>query len=806
MKKRMTKIVTLALAMSMVVSVASGCGKKDDKPTTKSGDFTYHDYQDALATNWNPHTWEMNADDAVIQLICTPLVDMSIKNLANTEYQWTYEAATYINDVTADHQDDLTKYNVTLAEGATASDVKEGYVFEIGLNKDMRWEDGTQINADTYIYSVQQLLNPKMQNYRANNWYAGDYALVGAQEYYYGGTTSAVTLSSQGFDGAAAAIAGGIKEEDILADSYGFWNAKGYKDKDGNEMPQYVSIKDTTVYNNEAGDDPVSGADLYALLGPGGMYEQHGAEYLAFNKTFDEVSWDTVGFYKVDDYTVRYVCKFAADLNYILGHFASPILVYEPLYEKCKSTTGDLVTSNYGTSKDTTMSYGVYKLDSLQDGKQMVLVQNEQWYGFEKQEDGSLVSFTQFDVDGEKVQQYMTTKYVIDVMDDDAAKQAFLKGELSAWTPSADDLPTYVMSDQLYKADETYTMRLIFNTNLDKLKEMDKSKGNTNSVVMSNEKFRKAFSLCIDRNEWIGATQGYKAAFALLSSLYYYDVYNDPTSIYRNTDFAKQAIVDLYGVKYGEGEAYATLDEAAKSINGYNLTEAKNLMAEACKELVAAGLYKEGEDIVIRIGYAKGPVDSGVQQQTSLFNKYINAAVEGSGFGKVTLEAIGNIEDRYNDVVNGEFAIAYGAWGGAAFYPFGMMQLYCDPDYTSVHEIGCYDPATEKLTLTVNGTEDTMTWQAWSQSLEGVGKYANADMQVKIEILSKLEEKFLEKYYCIPLATTAACTMLSYQVEYYTHDYNIMYGFGGLRLLRYNKNDAEWAEYLKENNNTLKYE
>ena len=85
-------------------------------------------------------------------------------------------------------------------------------------------------------------------------------------------------------------------------------------------------------------------------------------------------------------------------------------LVYKPYYEANKDTTGILVTTRYGTSKDTTMSYGVYKIDSLQSEKQMVFVQNENWYGFEKQSDGSLVSYTNFEVDGKKVQQYQTTK------------------------------------------------------------------------------------------------------------------------------------------------------------------------------------------------------------------------------------------------------------------------------------------------------------------------------------------------------------------------------------------------------------
>ena len=378
------------------------------------------------------------------------------------------------------------------------------------------------------------------------------------------------------------------------------------------------------------------------------------------------------------------------------------------------------------------MSYGPYRLESLQDGKQVVYVKNENYYEYTLNEDGTLTAVTDFLVDGENVTAYQTDRVIIDVMDPDAAKQAFLKGELSDWTPTADDLPTYATSEQLYKAPETYTMSFFFNCGLENLKTMDESKGNTNSVVLSNWNFRKAFSLAIDRDEYVGATEGYLPAYSMLNSLYYYDVYNDPTSSYRNSDPAKQAIVNVYGVEYGEGTPYADLDAAYNSINGYNLTEAQNLMKTACEELVADGLYTEGDPIHIRIGWAKGALTSPDNQQLALMNKYINAAAEGSGFGTITLEAIGNINNRYDDVANGEYAIGYGAWGGAAFYPFRNFQVYCDPDQYSINEAGCWDPTTETLTLTVEGEEITKTWQDWSGCMVGSGDLANKSFKTKL--------------------------------------------------------------------------
>ncbi len=825
----MKKLFALLLATVMCLCVLSACGSDE------SVGYTYRAASTALGTNWNPHTWENSTDDTINGYITSPFVTMSILDSENGVYQWIYEMATYITDVTKDHQDDLTKYGATLPDGKSASQVTNGYVFEIGLNPDAKWEDGTPINADTYIYSMQQLLNPQMFNYRANLYISGESALAGGSNYYYSGSPIFEAIvpayeeeGDYSYD-LEAGIANGevyinVNSADItlysmsLADlnsSYGLGldaditdlansaNAYGYtKITDTNREKALGVVK--SILNDLFGitdETEVANYTMEALFRDTG---EKGEVY----------SYDTVGCYKVDDYTIRYVTQNSQDINYFLTSCTSTWLVYEPLYEAGKDTSGELVTTNYCSSKETTMAYGPYRIESMQPDRQIVFVQNENWYGWDRDEsgelvrdeNGNLVSHTNFLVDGQNVRQYMTTSIVIDVMEEAAMKQAFLKGELNDWTPEAEELPNYATSDKLYKVDETYTMSFFFNTNENALKEMDNSKGNTNSIVLSNTNFRKAFSLAMDRSEYVTATAGYKPAYALMNNLYFYDVYNDPNSSYRGSDEAMQAVCNLYGVEYGEGKAYATLKDAYDSISGYNLTEAKNLMKTACDELVAAGLYTKGEDITIRIGWAKGALQSSDNNQVALMNKYINAAVEDSGFGKVTLEAVGNLDDRYSAVSGGEFAIGYGAWGGAAFYPFRNLQVYCDNDQYDINEAACWNPAAEQLTLTVNGEDVTMTWKDWSNALIGNGQFASADNKTKLAITADLEQLYLEKYYRIPICGTTACEILSYKCSYYTDEYNIMYDFGGLRLMTYNYNDAEWEAFVKDQGGTLSYE
>lgn len=621
-----------------------------------------------------------------------PFVTMQAEDTENGVYQWAYKMATEINDVTASHQDDLTKYAVNLPADKTAADITEGYVFEIKLNPNAKWQDGTPINADSYI----------------------QIAALGSEANPYGYTQ----ITAENKETVVTVI------NTILSGLFCI--------TDETEQANYLK---------EA---------LFVDSGEKGA----------------EADYDTTaGCYKADDYTINYVMESQIDYYYALTSFTSTWLVYEDLYEAGKDTTGALVTTNYGTSVETSMSYGPYKLVSMQDDKQMIFEQNENWYGWEKGEDGTLVSYTNYEVDGETKQRYRATKIVIDVMTDDAAKQAFLKGELTDWAPSAEEIPNYATSEQLYKADETYTMSFFFNCGLDALKTMDEAKGNTNSVVLSNINFRKAFSFAIDRNEWVGATAGYTPSFGLMNNQYYYYFYNNPDSMYRLSDPAMQTVCDMYGVQYGEGQ-----------------------------------------DIVIRIAYKKGALDSTDNKQLELMNKYINAAAEGSGFGKITLEGLGNISDRYGDVANGEYAIGYGAWGGAALYPFRNFQVYCDNEQYDINEAGCWDPSTEKLTLNVNGEDVTMSWKDWSRSMIGTGIFAGESNEVKLQITAKMEELYLQKYYRIPLATSTSCTMLAYKCNYYTPDYNLAYGWGGMELLVFNYNDAEWNEYVASQGGTLSYE
>ena len=96
----------------------------------------------------------------------------------------------------------------------------------------------------------------------------------------------------------------------------------------------------------------------------------------------DPYSFDNVGIVKIDDYTFDYILEDTETMFYFLTGMTGNWIVYQELYESGKTQIGDLVATNYGTSVDTYMSYGPYKVTSYEVDKQIKMERNPAWYGW----------------------------------------------------------------------------------------------------------------------------------------------------------------------------------------------------------------------------------------------------------------------------------------------------------------------------------------------------------------------------------------------------------------------------------------
>ena len=64
MRKMLKRVLVLAMAAAMTLSLAACGGGKDNNAS-----YTYNVYMEASPTNWNPHAWEMNADSELMSYI-----------------------------------------------------------------------------------------------------------------------------------------------------------------------------------------------------------------------------------------------------------------------------------------------------------------------------------------------------------------------------------------------------------------------------------------------------------------------------------------------------------------------------------------------------------------------------------------------------------------------------------------------------------------------------------------------------------------------------------------------------------------
>ena len=143
--------------------------------------YTYNSYTPGInsSLNWDPLSWETNEDTDILNNVSSGFYTFVLNSEKNGYSVMPELAAEMPVDVTAEY---VGQYGVK--EGETAK------AWRIALNKLAKWEDGTPITADDYVYSMQQLLNPKMLNRRADSYYAGEFVIYNAKNYLYAGKTT----------------------------------------------------------------------------------------------------------------------------------------------------------------------------------------------------------------------------------------------------------------------------------------------------------------------------------------------------------------------------------------------------------------------------------------------------------------------------------------------------------------------------------------------------------------------------------------------------------------------------------------
>lgn len=809
--RKVSKAVALLLVLALLVSLAACGTPKNNNNTAAPKNYTYNYALAEFPTTWSPHTNQTSIDSEIMDYIVSGLYAFDYKDEKHDGYKLVPLAAKEEpKDVTSQY---IGKYG--LVEG----DTKKAYI--VPLRDDLKWDDGTKITANDYVESAKRLLSPKAKNYRADSLYSGNMVIHNAQNYLNAGQT--VNLDNGA--NAGYELADLTKKEDgtyVTPDGGAVYLAVNFPLDwtSGNTLKDYVEAYGDSYFSLKNWDTLVGMMDddglipltdenlaLYADVTTGnpawGETDADLPNYFVYAQTYPELDFAEVGIAAVSDTELLLVLDKQLSGFYLLYSLTDTWLVKLDLYDKCESIVDGVYNNTYGTSVETTASFGPYKLTDFQADKQYTLTKNENWFGF-------------------KEGTYQATAIVVDsVPDPNTRLQLFLQGKLDSYGLDRDHMTEYSKSDYCYYTPGDSTYAMVFNPNLGALKSMQEKEGaNVNKTIITLKEFRMAMSLGLDRAKFCLATSPTNnAAFALYSTLIVSNP--DEGTAYRTTEQAKKVLVDFWGLTedIGAGKLYPDMDAAIESITGYNLTKAQEYFNAAYDKAIATGLMDEDDKVVIMIGTPNNTSAFYNAGYDYIVNNYTEAVKGTKLEGKLEFKRDDTLGNGFSDAIkNNQVDMLFGVgWTGSTLDPYGLMEAYTSSTYQ-------YDPAfntsSEKLTINIGGVDYTASLVEWNDIMTGTAHTITAadgttkeyscgeadnDPETRLDILAALEGAILLQYDFIPIMDASSAGLRGMQIKYFTEDYVFGMGRGGIQYYTFNYDDEAWDKYVTEQGGTLNY-
>ena len=802
----MRKIMSVLLAVCMVLSCFAVFAE-EAAPT-----YTYNVSASEFPTNWNIHQYQTNTD--------ADIADWLSPGFYRFDYNEDYDGYKMVPEVAADYPVDVTAEYIGqfgLEEGA------EHQAWLVPIRQDIKWDDGTPINAYDIAESTKRLLAPEAQNYRADTMYVGNVKIHNAQNYLYAGQNVKLENSIndnytmadlvKGEDGVYTTPDGGtvyLALDFVLTNWLGGETMKNYVEGYGDAYFDITNWDTLAAMIDEDGLVPLTD-ETYALFAPvttgnpaWGETEDDLPNYFAYAKTYPEMDWSEVGYFAKSDYEIVMILDQPCEGFYLMYGMNCP-LVKNDLYDSCITINDGVYTNTYGTSVETTASYGAYKLTEFQSDKVYVMSKNDYYFGLNDETENPI---------------YQTTSIVTNCVKEPATRlEMFLNGQLDSTGLDVDQIKEYATSDYTYYSEGDSVFAMVFNPDLDALTANQTAAGeNINKTILTVKEFRMAMSFAMNRAEFCLATSPTNsAAFALYGNLIIADPENGIA--YRATDEAKAAIVNFWGLadEIGEGKMYADVDEAIDSISGYNLEMAQEYFNKAYDIAIEKGLMDEDDVIQINVGtpnLTSAFYNNGYEY---IVNNYTEAVKGTKLEGKLTFTRDGTLGNGFADALranNVDMLFGVG-WTGSTFDPYGLFQVYVDSNYQYDSH---FDTRSEMVTIELDSGVYTADMYTWYESMQATGTKVSVKNEAgeevtlvldgtaeKIKVLAALENYYLCVYNYIPLMNDASANLKGMKIQYFTEDEVFPMGRGGLRYMTYNYSDAEWEAFVAENGGTLNY-
>ncbi|MCI8435224.1 MAG: hypothetical protein HFK10_04590 [Clostridia bacterium] len=862
--KKLAKVLCVVLSVVLVGSVFAACGDKknpDDVPKYDYKQGTFRTFTTVVPSTWNILDSIDQNNQQIMSYLSSGFYEydyefdeaqggkynkdgsINLNAIVDGKFEVKYSAATKLEDMTSEVD---AKWGYTDAEKEAGA-----YAWKLTLRDDLKWDDGTPIDATDFVYSMKQQLDPKFHFQRANSYY-GAVSIKGAKNYAYQGqkgwyaastaydlgayTTELdekliFSLGSPEENAARGKAISYIRErfnsafggsDSVKAASYAVVakNLKTWLSYITATPEEIMALEGKTFAEIKA--NPTLKATWDDLIG--GWQTDPGEEmhFMITEYEWPEWSFDNVGLYSPSKYEI--VICFTTSEEFLkedgsLSYLAAYTMQDLPLVHKAKfeasinepSEGSTLYTSSYCSDVSNTASWGPYKLTQFQSGKSYTLEKNEHWYGYNLRDNAN---------------QYNVTKITCDVMADlNTQWMNMLSGKIDEIGIDVTHADDYRGSKYAYFTPGTYTFSLHFFSGLDQLKLSGRNNG-----ILAIQDFRKAVSLAMDRDDYAAHnTTAYRAGYGYLNSMYYYDV--EEGGVYRNTDQGKKALLRAYGYVEEEDGTWSLpsndriknfeLDDAYDTLKGYDMKLAKECLEKAYTELTKNAAkygYDAGKKIQLKFG-TSADNESTRREFQYLQEEVFDKLTEGTSLaGKIELVFDASFGNAWSEkFIAGEYEICTSAWGSAAFDPFYFIGAYIDPAnaYTASYFDVEHTLVTHKMpagNYAEAGKELTLTVMDWYNSLNGYegctydwgpGKVSQ---EVRLDVLAMLEEYLLTQYFSIPNITQNTASILGAKFSYASDNYNTFMGYGGMRYMQVNYTDAEWDAYVQSIGGNLEAE
>ncbi len=790
----MKKILSILLVACMLFS---GFAMAEETADTYSYDLG----TTSFPTVWDPLRYQTATDAIITDYVSSSFYAMDY-NEAMDGYEYKPLAAKeFPIDVTAEY---VGQFGIE--EGDTTK------AWKIVMREDLTWDDGTPIKAADFVESAKLLLNPKAANYRADSYYNGNAVIVGAEAYAKAGVESDTTFGSYmkitGDADMEAFLANHGTEPGYINWSYSFGDTYDFEAKAWTGAAE-DAVVETGLTVQELYDFYTTGAGMeYATWADTATLQEWAYDELYAKYTYPEFPWENVGMIATGDYELVVVLEQSLEGFYLLYSSAvNPMLVKVDLYNECITETDGVYNCTYGSSVETTPSWGPYKLVDFQSDKIFTLERNDEYF-----------------VIKENPELYQTTHINYNMVKETATRhEMFLNGQLDSFGLDKDYIVDYAGSDYTYYSEGDSVFAMVFNPDKAALETSQAAAGeNINKTILTVKDFRIAMSLAMNRAEFVLACDPTSSpAFALYGG----QIVADPDNgiFYRTTDVAKNVVVDFWGLseEIGDGKTYATIDDAIDSISGYNLEMAKQYFDAAYDQAIADGLMDEDDTVQLVVGTPNNTSAFYNNGYDFIVNNYTEAVKGTKLEGKLTFTRDATLGNAFSDALkSNQVDMLFGVgWTGSTFDPYGLMEAYTSAGYQ-------YDPSwdttTSMLTIELAGTEYTASVWDWTTCVSGAEiKVTDAEgnettmalpystdaekTEMRLTALGALENAVLQNYDFIPLMGDASASLKGMQVEFYTEDEIFPMGRGGVKYMTYNYSDADWAAFVAEQGGTLNY-